>query len=163
MSEAKEQGRKERELLASPLWFESWKDLLLNVSMEGIQLPVSLLWQQQRPLQHLDPLLPVAQIVAGVSLSPPASAESLGGAQCTWGKKSCSGAEGNTLPLVTLPTPPRSQRGQMRQPFASFTGPLLNHFITCVHYHNRMKGLKRLTPNYYNYFIIIRKSDKVRR
>lgn len=96
--------RKERELLASPLWLESWKDLLLNVSMEGIQLPVSLLWQQ-RPLQHLDPLLLVAQIVAGVSAISSSLCRIIRRSTVYLGKEELQWrAEGNTLPLVTLPT-----------------------------------------------------------
>lgn len=46
MSKGKEQGKKGQGvscLLASPWWFGSWKGLHLNVSMEGAQLPVSLL------------------------------------------------------------------------------------------------------------------------
>lgn len=124
----------------------------------------SFLWVfsgQQRPLQHLDPLLLVAQIVAGVSAISSSlcriirrSTVYLGREELKWRAKK------QQSPSCDPPPPPGSQWGQMCQPFASLTGPLLNHFITCVHYHNGMKGLKRLTPNYYNYFIIIRKSDK---
>lgn len=142
--------RKDRELLASPLWFESWQDLLLNVSVEGIQLPVSLLW---------------ATMASAASGSPSSS-----GSDCCWGlsyllqplpnhqaehsvpgeRRAAVESGKQHAPSRDPPPPLGSQRGQMCQPFASLTGPLLNHFITCVHY-NRMKELKRLTPNYYNY------------
>ena len=44
---------------------------------------------------------------------------------------------------MTLPHHLGHSVGQVSQPFASLTDPLLNHFITCVHFHNRRKGTEK--------------------
>lgn len=88
--------------------------------------------QQQLP-RHLDPLLLVAQIVAGVSAISSSlcriisrSTVYLGTEQLWWR------AEGDTLLLETLPHHLGHNVGQLSHPFASLTGPLLNHLLPCV-------------------------------